>query len=473
MSGPSGNAGLHIAIDRGEAMPLSEQIGAALRAAIRERRIEPGARLPSWRDLAVQLGVARGTVRAAYDRLTDEALLVPCGAAGTRVAETPMEASASAAVTITPPLQRLDPRFCERLLPFQMGVPAQDAFPAKLWARIRTRAVRDDALAPLAYPDPRGLAALRTQIAAYLAIARGIRCVPDQVLVTSGFKNGLSLAIRTLNIQGRAAWMEEPGLPFTRMGLELAGLRPVAVPVDEQGIDVAAGIALAPDAAIAVVTPGQQAPTGVTLAAERRRALLRWAAREDAWVIEDDYLSELQLEGRAAPALAADDPAGRVIHVGSFSKTLSPSLGLGFVVAPLALAERFGEVAGCLAPAPNPTTQLAVAGFFADGHYLRHLRHMKRLYAARRDGLRACLGEAVGVEAMAGLALLLRLPPGSDDVAIAHAALEHGIAPFPVSPWYVDPARRSPGLLLGVTNLREAVVEPACASLKRLLRGAL
>src|SRR5262249_10340806 len=208
----------------------------------------------------------------------------------------------------------------------------------------------------------------------------------------------------------------------------------------------------APDAALAVVTAGQQAPLGVALSSSRRQALLRWARRAGGWVIEDDYLSELQLTGRAAPALAAMDRADRVIYAGTFSKTMSPAIGLGFVVAPAALAARFTEVAVCLAPAPNAVMQLAVAEFLRDGHYLRHLRRMKRLYAARRDALRRCLGAMPGVAEMAGLALMVRLPPGTDDVALEAAAAARGLAPAALSSWYASSAR-APGLLLSVTNL--------------------
>ena len=470
MSEPFQTARVQIAVDRAAAMPLSDQICASLRAAILEGRIEPGARLPSWRDLATQLGVARGTVRIAYERLIDELLIVSAGAAGTRVVKQPVERQHPASIENERPFRERVRDYSAPPLPFQMGVPAQDGFPAKLWSRIYMRMVRENATAPTSYPDPRGEPELRAQIASYLAIARGVRCVPDQVIVTSGFRAGLGLAIQTLNVGGCAAWLEDPGFPVTRMGLELAGMKPVPVPVDEKGLDVERGIALAPHAALAVVTPGQQAPTGVTLSMERRKALLHWAAESGAWIIEDDYLSELQLKGRAAPALASLDLEGRVVHIGSFSKTLSPSLSLGFLVTPPALAGRFGEVTACLSPAPNPTTQLAVARFFANGHYLRHLRRMKRLYIARRDALRTCLGKDAGVEeAMSGLALSLRLQPGTDDVAMARRAPQHGILPAALSPWYIDAARRSPGLLLSVTNLRDDCIKPACASLIRLL----
>jgi GntR family transcriptional regulator/MocR family aminotransferase len=461
-----------VTIDRTRPTPIAEQITINLRDAIREGRLEPGARLPSWLDMATQLGVARGTVKTAYERLIDEALVVSAGAAGTRVAERSPSAPVKLSVEIARPMQGIERGFYLKPLPFQMGVPAQDAFPAKLWSRMRTRAVREDAMAAVSPPDPRGHPELRAQVASYLAIARGIRCHPDQIILTSGYKNGLSLAIITLQMHGRSAWMEEPGFPMARMALKLAGMTAVAVPVDEEGLRVDVGVTLAPDAAVAIVTPGQQAPTGVVMSQQRRAELLAWAAREDAWIVEDDYLSELQLSGRAAPALAGADPDGRVIHIGSFGKTLSPALGLGFLVAPVALAARFGEVAAFLNPAPNATTQLAMTDFLSEGHYLRHLRHMKSLYRERRDALHACLGTDFGIDAFAGLALLTKLPAGIDDVALASLAIDLGIAPLPLSVWSSEPQDATPGFLLGVTNLRSGHLEKACAALRKLIADA-
>ena len=458
-----------IAIDRSKPVPITEQITTNLRSAIMDGLLEPGARLPSWLDMATRLGVARGTVKAAYERLTDEFLVVSAGAAGTRVAGRKPVAPTLPTRQIARPLQGIERGFSLAPLPFQIGVPAQDAFPAKLWSRIRTRAVREDAMAPVGPPDPRGHPELRAQIASYLAISRGIRCVPDQIILTSGYKNGLFLAITTLQLHGRSVWMEDPGYPIAKMGLELAGMKVVPVPVDDQGIRVDRGIALAPDAGLAVVTPGQQAPTGVTMSPSRRRELLDWAKREDAWIVEDDYLSELQLTGRAAPALAAEDTHGRVVHIGSFSKTLSPALSLGFLVAPLAMAERFGEVAACLNPAPNPTTQLALASFLADGHYLRHLRHMKALYMERRNALRECLGQDLIMQDVSGLAVPIRLPKGFSDVALAQQALGRGIAPLPMSVWHHNREDAQPGFLLGVTNLRKGHLEQACGTLRELI----
>ena len=214
-------------------------------------------------------------------------------------------------------------------------------------------------------------------------------------MATGGFSAGLGLTLRVLGTEGQTAWIEDPCFPLTRKGLELAKVRPSPIPVDGGGIDVDHGLCHAPDARLVVVTPGQQAPLGPTLSLERRLRLLDWAKTNQVWVIEDDYLSELQLAGRAAPALASLDHAGRVIHLGSFSKTISPTLRLGFVVAPVDLMARFAEVAACLAPPPGPSVQLATAEFMREGHYLRHLRRTKRAYAVKRAELLAALREVL------------------------------------------------------------------------------
>jgi GntR family transcriptional regulator/MocR family aminotransferase len=354
-----------------------------------------------------------------------------------------------------------------------MGVPSQDAFPSKLWSRILSNAARRAAVAPVAYPDPRGEPDLRNEIAAYLAITRGIRCDPSQVLVTAGLSNALCLAVRGLQLNGLTAWMEEPGFPITRSALGLTGMTVAAVSVDPEGLDVAAGVRNAPEAALAVVTPGQQAPLGMTMSTPRRLALIAWARRNGAWIIEDDYLSELKLEGRAAPALASFDSGGRVLHIGSFSKTISPALRLGFLVVPPDHARQFGELAACLAPAPSATVQYAVAAFLREGHYLRHLRHMKRLYAARRCALLRCLGElesdSLRVTATAGLAVVTRLPEFASDVTVASRALSFGLAPSPLSRWYMQSAPQQ-GLLLGVTNLNEQRLPAECHRLAELVQ---
>lgn len=469
---------LHLAVSRTAKIPLAAQIHAALRDAIRDGRLAGGARLPSWRDLATQLGVSRGTVREAYERLIDEQLVVGMGAAGTRVAERAAMAPAAERASEAPLLPELYHDFETTPLSFQMGVPAQDAFPYTLWSRIMARAARAAAAAPVGYPDPRGHPDLRRQIAATLAIARGVRCTLAQVFVTAGFSGALGLIIRTLRLEDATAWFEDPGFPLTRTALQLARMRVAAVPVDADGIDVAEGVRRAPQAALAVVTPGQQAPLGVTLSLARRLALLDWAGRAGAWIVEDDYLSELQLKGRAAPALASLDREGRVLHVGTFSKTISPALRLGFLVVPPALTTVFGEAAACLAPAPAAAVQRAVTEFMADGHYFRHLRRMKRLYAARQEAvltrMRAAAAGANGngaiqAEASGSLSVRVTLPDGTKDTDVALRALPFGLAPVPLSPWYADEPRPS-GLLLGTTNLYERRLASDCARLIDLVK---
>lgn len=462
-----------IKLDRAGRTPLGAQIYSAIREGIESGRLASGARLPSWQDLAAQLGVSRGTVRVAYERLIAEQFAIGLGPAGTRVAKRQARSSRSKRSQDAPLLPKVFYEFGSPPMVFQMGVPAQDAFPFKLWSRIAARQARRAAAVPVTYPDPRGDPELREEIAAYLGLARGIRCSPSQVLVTGGFSGALGLAIRGLRLEGMEAWIENPAFPLTRTALEFAGMRLTAVPVDSEGLDVAAGVATAPGAKLAVVTPGQQAPLGMTMSLPRRLALLAWARRNKAWIIEDDYLSELQLKGRAAPALASLDHGGRVLHIGTFSKTISPTLRLGFMVVPPELSLRFAELAASLAPAPAAAVQRAVAEFLRDGHYLRHLRRMKRLYAARREALLRCLAEmapnSIKVQATAGLAVLISLPKSASDVDIASRALKFGLAPRPLSAWCMQPSRQQ-GLLLCVTNLDERRLPADCRRLLELAR---
>jgi GntR family transcriptional regulator/MocR family aminotransferase len=462
-------------IDREAKTSLSSQIYTGLRDAIHGGVLAHGARLPSWRDLAAQLGVSRGTVRVVYERLLDEQLLVSRGPSGTWVADTPIAPRASPESSSSHPFPSLFPDFSNRPTAFQMGVPAQDTFPFKLWTRMMLRSARMAAMHPVSYPDPRGTIALRQEIASYLAIARGLNCTADQVLVTAGFAGALGIAVRSLKLEGSSAWFEDPGFPLTRRALQIAGLTIVPVPVDEEGLDVRQGLSKAESAALAVVTPGQQAPLGMTMTLDRRRALLAWATSQNAYIIEDDYLGELQLHGRAAPALASIDRNGRVLHIGTFSKTISPALRLGFMVVPPHLSTACAETAACLAPAPNIAIQHTVAEFISEGHYLRHLRRTKRLYAARQqritDMIRELAPSSYSVDGRGGLTVRLDLPPRYDDVAAAERALPYGMSPVALSPWYATtPA--SPGLLLGVTNFSERTLRQDCIKLLELVRAS-
>jgi GntR family transcriptional regulator/MocR family aminotransferase len=251
--------------------------------------------------------------------------------------------------------------------------------------------------------------------------------------------------------------------------LRSLGLAVAPVAVDTEGFDTMRAMAAAPQAALAVVTAGQQAPLGVTLSLRRRHALLAWAARTQGWVVEDDYLGELQLRGRAAPSLASLGAGDRVLHIGTFSKAMGPALRIGFLVVPPALAERFAETAFALRPAPAPTLQRAMAEFMQDGHFLRHLRRMRRITALRRDAVVAALSRLSCEHRAAGLSVLLRLPDNLSDEAVARQATRLGLAPAPLSPWYAAPSPAHAGLLLGVTNVPEGRAEDFCRKLVGLI----
>lgn len=457
-------------LDKSSPVPLTDQIHRGIATAIERDILAAGMRLPSWIDLSSQLGVSRGTVRIAYEKLAADQLIEASRSTGTRVAVRPTTRSGNPAHPPPPvdpgPFITLYRELTSGPGLFQPGIPSRDSLPAKLMTRLRARSLLAETSGSPLYPDPRGELSLRREIAGYLAVSRGIVCSPDQILITAGYAAGLGIVLRALGIEGRRAWMEEPGFFFTRQALSLARLEAVPIPVDEEGLTVDEALRLAPDAALAVVTPGQQAPLGVTMSLRRRLQLLAWAADSGAWIIEDDYLSELQLQGRAAPALASLDTRGRVLHIGSFSKTIDPRLRLGFIVAPTAVLPKLAEVAACLAPPPGPATQLAIAAFMRDGHYLRHLRRTKRLYLAQREHLIAHL-HRLGLEThAAALAVLVRTPAGASDLALARALFPFGIAPAPLSVWYQRPELAQPGLMLSVATAPVPQIARACERLR-------
>jgi GntR family transcriptional regulator / MocR family aminotransferase len=466
-NGPRSDFRLPISLNRSVDVSLVEQLRSRIAEAIFDGTLAPGSRLPSWRDLASQMGVARGTVRQAYDDLADAHLIVADGARGTRVTE-----YSTRRRTVEPPITKSGsgfPYFSIAPLPLQMGVPSQAAFPTALWLRVGRQAMREVLEVSVGYPDPRGETGLRREIAAHVAITRGLVCDPEQVFVTSGYGSGLSLVLGVLELSGGSAWMEEPGYPVAREALRIAGIEPVPIPVDPHGMQVETAIALAPGARIAIVTASQHAPLGVAMSRPRRLALLDWAARRKAWIVEDDYLAELQISGRPTPALASLDVHQRTIYVGTFSKTISPSLRLGFVVVPRELVDVTTRAVAIGAPAPSPLVQHTVTMLMRDGHYLRHLRRMKALYRRNAVALHACISRNLAPEFIAGLAVLVRLQPGTDDRSIAEEARRLGFAPSALSGWYANQDVAISGLLLGVTNVDDASAQLAWRTLKRLI----
>lgn len=458
-------------LDRDTAVPVHRQIYQRVREAIAAGTLHAGERLPSARGLASQLGVARGTVDAAYARLLGDGYIVTRGPAGSIVAPH-LKPGALPVRTVEPARPAAGGRAAPEVPLFRLGIPAFDAFPRKLWSRLASREARALRPAGMTYPDPAGHAPLREAIAAYLAIARGVVCDPGQVIVTAGYQGALALVARVLLRPGDRVWLEDPGYFMTRQALELVGAAIAPVLVDAEGLRVADGAAAAPDARLAVVTPSHQSPLGMTLALARRLALLDWADTANAWIVEDDYDSEYRYTGPPSPALKSLDARDRVLYAGSFSKVLMPGLRLGYLVVPGSLVDTFVNAARLLDGGQPVLPQAVVARFMAEGHFARHLRRMRALYAARRNALATALaaefGDGLRIELQAGgMHLLARLPAGADDVALGARANDAGLAVAALSPAAIEHAV-APGLILGFTNLP---VEAATDAARRLCQA--
>lgn len=443
-------------LDRTLDTPLFLQLYQRLREAIEQGRLAPGARLPSLRALASELNLARGTVEAAYQMLIGEGYAEAHGPAGTRVS--PRLGGSLPERPATPgPARTAAPAEAPRLEPFQLGLPALDAFPRKLWTRLVQRHLRALAGPAMMTPDPVGHRPLRENLAAYLGVSRGIRCSPEQVFITTGHLASLALVQRTLMRPGDRIWLEDPGYHHAREMLAALPLDCVPVPVDGEGLVVEAGCRRAADARFALVTPTHQSPTGVALSLPRRLALLDWARRAEAWIIEDDYDSEYRYHGRPLPALKSLDEAGRVLYAGTLSKVLYPGLRMAYLVVPAAQVEAFRQSARLFPSGCPELMQAALADFIEQGHFARHLKRMRSLYAERRahtrEALLAAFGEGLRIDQQAGgMHLLAYLADGQDDTAIAQRARQAGLAVVPLSRWRLE-SRGAPGLALGFTNI--------------------
>ena len=391
---------LEITIDnRPQNQTLTAWIYAQLRLAIMEGRLRPGSRLPASRDFAKLYGLSRGTVVSVFERLQSEGYVSCRVGAGTRVNRIKRVNSLQASNS-TPPTYvrrviadhvRLKPWIGlvarQGIRPFCMRVPAIAEFPSELWGRIAARRARSFRSWLQTDHDERGYRPLREAIADYLASSRGVRCSSDQVIVVSGVQQGLDLLARLLLKQGDSIWMEDPGYFGATIAFGGAGAQLIAVPVDEQGLSVSAGLRMCPSAKGAYVTPGHQFPLGMTMSLERRLALLNWASDTGAFIIEDDYDSEYRFEGRPVPAMQSLDRNSNVIFVGSFNKLLFPSLRIGYVVLPPSLVDHFSAFR-YRTDFHNPSSDQAVlCDFIADGHLGRHLRRMRDLYAGRLAAL--------------------------------------------------------------------------------------
>ncbi|MGY2401433.1 MocR-like pyridoxine biosynthesis transcription factor PdxR [Pseudomonas sp. SDO5271_S396] len=428
-------------------LPKYQEIYRRFRLAIDQGQLGPGDRVPSVRSLALELKVARGTVEAAYQLLISEGFFEARGQAGTVIAGSLPSVAASPVPAPVAPVARS----------LQMGLPALDAFPRKLWARLVTHQVRRTDADSLTMGDVCGAPALRVAIARYLALYRGIECTPQQVFVCAGYAGCLMLLCDALALAGQRCWFEDPGYLHARQLLLHKGVELVPVPVDRDGLDVEQGRQRHRNARLAIVTPAHQSPLGVALSPARRQALLDWAREQGSWVVEDDYDSEFRYQGQPLAALKSSDTDDRVICAGSFSKMLFPGLRLGYLVVPQALVDTFERSARVLQQRSTPLLQLTVADFLEQGHFNRHLKAMRTLYAQRRGWLVAALREHCGAflrvdEQAGGINLLARLLVDVPDGVVADAANREGLAVQALSRWALE-AGRGQGVLMGFTNV--------------------
>lgn len=476
---------LHLDLDGAEGRSLRARIEHSLREAVRSGRLPPGSRLPATRRLCAELGVSRGVVAEAYSQLAAEGYLQTRRGAGTVVAATAVSQLASVSPAGLPVQPRHD------LNPFR---PALAAFPRSAWIAAIARVAGSAPHEALGYPDPAGMPELRSALAAYLGRARGVRTTPEQIVIVSGLRHGVSLVFSALAAGGatRVA-LEQPGWRGMQETAEDAGLRTAPVPVDHdglvvselEGLTVRDGPAARKPERFAVsgdlpgarktegidavaVAPAHQYPTGAVLSPQRRAALIEWAQREEALVIEDDYDAEYRYDRRPIGSLQGLAPQS-VVYGGSASKTLAPSLRLGWLALPKALAEHVVELQRVRGGMPAPLLQLAFAYLLERGEIDRHLRRQRRRYAKQRETLLAALRSEfphASVEgAAAGLYLVLRLPTDVDEQLVLEAAKRRGIVVAGMN-------GGEPGLVIGYANLPEPSVAPAVRALAACIAEA-
>ena len=440
-----------------------------LRSAILDGRLRPYARLPATRDLAAQYGLSRGTILVAFDRLRSEGYVEARVGAGTYVRRLPPDAVATrqrptgpkrAATPASPPRSEYVARLAafvgnrpETTRAFRANQPALDAFPAELWARVASRRLRRGIRELLGNGEILGYRPLRDAVADYLNTMRGVRCAAEQVVIVSGAQEAIDLTARVLLNPGDPVWMEDPGYPGAVSVFRAAGARVLAAPVDDGGLDVLRAQRELGPAKLAYITPANQCPLGVTMTLERRLALLQWAEESGAVIIEDDYDGEYRYVGRPIGALQGLDRTGAVIYVGSFSKVLFPALRLGYLVVPDGMVEAFAAARSLTTRFPPGVEQAVLCDFMAEGHFGRHVRRMRELYAERLTALVHGVTEKLGgvlelARTDAGLQTVGWLPSGIDAETAASEAASRGVEVVPVGRCAIQRSLPA-GLMLG------------------------
>ena len=465
--------------------PLFRQLYLQLRAAILSRRLRPGTKLPSTRQLAAQLGLSRSAVVAAFEQLLAEGYTSGRHGSGTYISAdlpelaahtSPLRKKPAAAVSAKPrhmqPLgDFVDVTVQSDERPFNLGRTLIDERSLELWRKLSARTFRSLAPSHFGYSDPRGTIELRKVICDYLQAARAVKCDPDQIVVTAGTQQAVDIIIRILPNRNREVWVEDPGYPLTRQALLAAGATVHPIPVDGHGIDVGAGIQSAPNASAVFVTPSHQFPMSVVLSMARRLELLAWARKNDAWIVEDDYASEFRYGGRPLASLQGLDEGERVIYIGTLNKALFPGLRIGYAVIPHALLKSFVAARYLMDRQPSTLSQAVVAAFMEEGHFAAHIRRMRLLYREQRDELVAALKTRLGTELTAeapdqGMHLVAFARRGLSDLAIERAGREHGVIVRPMSRLYLAAPPRS-ALVLGFSGHPRRTIVPAVERLAR------
>jgi GntR family transcriptional regulator/MocR family aminotransferase len=483
---------LSITLTPSSEVPLFHQVYRHIRDAILGGGLRPGSRLPSSRTLAADLRVSRTTVLSAFDELTAEGFLESRVGSGTRIASTlpeallrPDGAGPISSIVPIPTRAAKRPRRLESVFPlqpttpcpFQAGNPDLSTFPRHVWARLAAKHWRRAPAALLGYGDAKGLPQLRAAIADYAHRIRAVRCQPDQVLIVGGSQQALYLCGQVLLARNDVVWMEDPGYPGARAAFMAAEAKVIGVPVDDQGLVVGGRRTKnRPIPQLVYVTPSHQCPLGVSMSLSRRLELLDFAARTGAWIVEDDYDSEYRYFSRPLASLQSLDAAGRVVYVGTLSKTLLPALRVGYVIVPEALADSFVQARAVIDRQPaGGVEQLVLADFIAQGWLERHIRQNRGRYLERQqvlvDSIRQELPDLLEVSPTgAGMYLTAWLKNGINDVTAAQTADAVGVTVVPLSRLYIGPARRE-GLVLGYGAFDIEQIRAGIETLSRALRG--
>lgn len=481
-----------VALDRRGGKPLHKQIYEAFCAAIVGRNLRAAQKVPSTRALALELKVSRIPVLTAYSQLLAEGYFETRSGSGTFVTSSLPDQSISVGQrgvaspkvhsrhrlvskrsALVPALKW--PPWLNRWGAFIVGQLALEHFPFRVWASLVNRHIRSVRINSLHYSDPMGSESFRGAIAQYLRTARAVNCEASQIMIVSGSQQALELTARVLLDPGDEVWFEEPGYRLARNVFALAGCRIVPVPVDAEGMDVVTGIKRSRRARAAFVTPSHQFPLGVTMSASRRLQLLDWAHRSTSWIIEDDYDNEYRYETMPVASLQGLDSESRVIYIGTFSKTLFPSLRVGYVVIPPDLIQRFVAVRNTMDVCPPHLYQVVLEDFIREGHLARHIRRTRLLYSERRNILVEAIRNEFGTRmevlgADAGVHIVTTLAKGLFDRPVSEAAARKDLWLWPLSSCYVGRAPRQ-GFILGFGSTMPKQIPNAVRRLREVVEG--